>query len=666
MNRKHPITQAGKIGLLTLLSGFLIQPPARAGEAVTLGYEYAPTASGPWRPVNPDSVRISPTGAITVETDAGAAAFFRLHVAANGRDSSVPVVTIGQIPAATVLAAKNHLTRLAASPDAESGDQLTDVDLAPFAAPLMDSGNGQGPSHYEFKFVRKPHAARSTGFRKFDSDETGESARGYMICSANGKDLPIVEFATEGGTPVESLLRKCGDQTPARIIRYGAGFWVAENERGELIANHGTEPFRPPTGILSLTSQTIVGNGDSETGQQDMPPAGDKLIPTYYRNYAEFKTDFETNRFYQILRNRRAEHAKAFWDAERGIFPEVLRVADGQTASFLPGVQVDAVTLEVESGERAIANVSPILRVGGLRIQGITPGRMGIKVRVNETVTRYLVEVTGVAVGLAGGQAGGEPEGFAPAGGEPHWKTITEAYAGAWTDQMRWKQLKDPDWCDSVGCGPTALGMLLGWWENKHSVESAFYTSATSFSSISTVDAPQFLDTTSKKAKVRAAYRLLHEYCDVICDPFSDAGATMPSDLIEGFFTYLYPVANKIGISSILYGKGQNLVGYSYSYAYDFWGDDWDSSGSRVANGIKSGRPGVIGLGWLWHYAVAYGYLRQDYVVTVNGTDQYLGLRKRFLKCNEGWGKESPAWYSAYDVFLGLSVNLWQKTVPTQ
>jgi hypothetical protein len=652
-----------KLGPLALAAGVLLQSSGQAGELMTLNYEYAASPSGPWSPVHPDSVRVSPTGAITVETDAGANVYFRLRVAANGRDTSIPVVTLAQIPSATLTAARNQLTRLIASPDTEFGDQLADVTLAPFAAPLMDSSDGSGPSHFEFKFVRKPRMSRETGFRKFDSEETGETTRGYMICSANPNDMPIVEFATEGGTPVESLLRKCGDLTPARIIRYGAGFWVAENERGELIANHGTEPFRPPEGLFALASQVVTGNGDTETGQHEPPPTTEKLVPTYYRSYGEFKSDYETNRFYKLLRNRRAVHAKAFWDAERGIFPQILRVADGEVATFLPGVQVDAVIPEVELGERVIASVSPIVRVGGLRIQGIIPGRMGIKVRVNESVTRYLVEVTAPRIGAVAPE---EPL-FAPASSSgPYWKTITEAYAGGWADQMRWWQFKDSDWCDSVGCGPTALGMLLGWWENKKSVESAFYTAANSFSSLSTVDAPQFPDTSSKKAKVKAAYRLLHEYCDVICDPFSDAGATMPSDLIEGFFSYIHPVASKIGLSSILYGKGENLVGYSYSYAYDFWGDDWDSSGSRVANGIKSGRPGVIGLGWLWHYAVAYGYLRQDYVVNLNGNDQYLGLRKRFLKCNEGWGKDSPAWYSAYDVFLGLSVNMWQKTVPTQ
>ena len=647
------VVSLGNLPLLT---------PALAAEPVMLTYEYATNAVGPWKPVDPSKVQISPTGDVSVETEAGGNAFFRLRVASGGGETSVPVVTLAQIPPATLLAARNQLTRLLGSLDTEFAEQLADTDLAPFATPLVDSAGGRGPSHFEFKFARKVQTSRVTGFRRFDSDEAGDVARGYMICSANQNDLPIVEFATEGGTPVESLLRKCGGVTPARIIRYGAGFWVAENGRGELIANHGTEPFRPPAGIMELVRQPpVTGNGNTETGQHEPPPAG-RWLPTYYRSYSEFKADYETNEFYKIVRDRRAKNARAFWDAENGIFPEVLRVVDGQTSNFLPGVQIDNIILDVESGERAVANVSTVPRLGGLTVQGITPGRMGIKVRVDEIVTRYVIEVTPPRVTPALPLE----KPLSAQASAPFWKTITEAYAGTYSDQMRWKQLKDPDWCELVGCGPTALGMLLGWWENENSVESAFYTAANNFTSISTVDAPKFLDTTSKRARVRAAYAQLHELCDVICDPFSDAGATMPSDLIEGFFGYIQPVSSSIGISSLLFGKGSPLVGYSYSYAYDFWGDDWDSSGSRVANGIKSGRPGVIGLGWLWHYAVAYGYLRQDFTITINGNDQYLGLRKRFLKCNEGWAKDTAAWYSAYDVFLGLSVSMFQKTVPTQ
>ena len=77
------------------------------------------------------------------------------------------------------------------------------------------------------------------------------------------------------------------------------------------------------------------------------------------------------------------------------------------------------------------------------------------------------------------------------------------------------------------------------------------------------------------------------------------------------------------------------------------------TTGSRVANGLIKGRPGVIGLGVLWHYGVAYAYRRETYYI--NNT---VFMKKRFFKVNEGWSDFSPSYYSAYDVFLGLTARM--------
>jgi hypothetical protein len=606
---------------------------------------------GPWQTIDPAKFHVNPNGTATIGMD-NATAFFRLRVVGQGGGASIPVVRLEDVPPILVKNAKQLLERFAGSPEAVA-DEWTNAEIAPFAIPLGSPMEDGKISHYEFKVISKPKPNAKGEFRKFSSDQNPSTDRGYIVCSTDENDLPILEFSTESESVVETLLKRCGNVPPARILRFGPSFWVAEDAKGELLANQGTEPFKVSPDFLPEMNSVRSGIMDTETGQDERPVTS-KVKPAFYQTYREFKSDFRTNSVYDLQRKRRSEHAKAFWDAEKGILPEILKVNPGETAAFLPRVSVDALITDVEQGERAIATVQS-LRLGGFQVTGITPGRMGLKVRVGETITRYVIEVASLTA----------PAPLSAANiSEPHWKNITEAYAGGWGDQMRWRQLRNDEWCDLVGCGPTALGMLLGWHEHVKNVPSAFYTRADSFSSISTVDAPQYLNSTSEKGRVIQAYSLLHELCDVICDPFSDAGATMPGDLVEGWAGYLFPVNQSIGVSSILYGKGKSLVGSSTSWAYDWWGDDWDSSGSRVANGIKSGRPGVVGLGVLWHYVVAYGYLRQDYVITIDGKDQYLGLRARYFKCNEGWGKSSPAWYSAYDVFLGLSANVWQKTTP--
>lgn len=621
-----------------------------AQQALTVVYESAPDVSGPWTRVDPTQVQVNPDGSASIAGNG--TSFYRLRVTSAGQSSSLPVLTLAQLPAEVVAAAQKHLRELPGV-ISESNDEWSDAELAPFAAALSDTKGG-APSHYEFKVIAKPNGRASRGFRKFSSDDDSLEPRGYIICSASTDDVPVPEFATEGSTPVEVLLRKCGPNAPARIMRYGAGFWVAENDRGELVANHGTEPFRVPSTLGEELSVYHKGTIDSVAGRYERPPAT-KAVKGGYSSYAAFKSDFETNAFYQLLRKRRGEHARAEWNAERGIYPAVLRVSVGETNTFLRTTIIERLIVDDELGVRSPADVS-ILRAGGIRIYGRFPGRTLFKVRSGERVTPYMVEVAGESAGTQALKAS--------AASEPYWKVTTEAYAGSWNDQLRYFQLRDSDWCDLVGCGPAAIGMLLGWWEHKNSVESAFYSSINSFDSLKNIDSPMDMNSSTKRATVRGAYRALHELCDVICDPFSDAGATWPSDMPEGWMNYLFPVANEGGIGTLAFGAGTPLVGYSASWAYDAWGDDWDQSGSVVAVGIKNDRPGVIGLGTLWHYAVAYGYKRKDLMVSVGGVEHPLGSVRRYLKVNEGWNRDAASWYSAHDVFFGLSADMWQRKSP--
>ena len=140
-------------------------------------------------------------------------------------------------------------------------------------------------------------------------------------------------------------------------------------------------------------------------------------------------------------------------------------------------------------------------------------------------------------------------------------------------------------------------------------------------------------------------YKILHEYCDVICSWFSSAGATAPGDMVEGGTDYLWwPRIN---------GK----IGYSYSWAWDIGDSDWNQPSSVVRKSIKNGRPAIVGLGWLWHYGVAYKYRYQEFKATPNT----VLLRRRWFACNEGWGKKQGAWYSGYDTFLGFSLRPWKR-----
>jgi hypothetical protein len=620
-------------------------------ETVTLQYEMAPSLNGPWSKVDLNALVVHPDGTTTVDSQLPKT-YFRLQILQNGQQGTFPILPLADLPPRVLDLAKAQLGRISGNSNLLNGE-WSDIAISPFVCPVGDPSGGAGSGLVELKLISKPKNPRAIrGFRPNASDD--ESCdRGFLLMSLDRSNLPLLEFSTEGLTKGEQLLKRCGTQTPAKILRFSPTFWAAEDAEGRLIGNQGTEPFFIPHAYSNIVNRRFTGVIDSETGVSNVPakPTGIRNQP--YRSYAEMKRDFQVNPVIETMRKRRAEYARLQWDLEDGKQPQILQVRVGQAVSLLPGKQVDNVTLHWEE-PRSLADVSPIPRLGGIRVVGLIPGSAPLIVRIDEKLEQYVLHVlpAGIVGGLQPSLAGIEA---------PHWETKVEAYAGNWSDQRHWYQLRDSsDWCDLVGCGPTALAMLFGWWDAK-GVPSAFYKSLTSFESMSQSDAPADLSTSGRKAIVRGAYKMLHEQCDVICNPFGDDGATLPEDLIEGYYSYVHQVSSGIGLGTIMFsGFNKPLVGHSCSWAYDFWGDDWEESGSRVATGIKNGRPGVIGLGWLWHYAVAYGYIREELVADLGSGEINLGTR-RWLKCNEGWKNSSPSWYSAYDVFLGLTTRMWQK-----
>lgn len=613
--------------------------PAHAAESLTLHYEWGPTPSGPWQTMDPDQVQVHANGAATVEP-VEEAMFFRVRIAGTNGVGSLPLVRVRDVPASVMDLATRHIRDLADSPDEaletrgdlDDAGRWADAVVAPYAFPLHVPGaRGAGPSLLELKLIR-PRAAsrtRETFLRNLSPDAGVAEDRGYLLVSLDRDDLPVLQFATEGPTPAERLLRRTRGQAPARIVRYGPTFWAAEDASGNLIANWGTEPFRIPHEYVNQMDARHTGIMDSETGVFERPPLA-RVGLTPYGSYEEMKADLAGSPVHQLYRERRARHARAIWAIEDGQLPPILEVAPGQTNDFLTGETVQDLVIHWEDDERSLAEVET-LRTGGFRAIGRQAGSAPVTYRTpGGEVRRAALLVRG----------GGRPVLSVP-GVKKSVKTTT--VGAGWADQMYYYQLEHDDWCDLVGCGPTALAMLFGWWDRK-GVPSAFYTGIGDTGSYLGSDAPQHIHSAAAKSRLRQVYHVLHDYCDVICFPTTDAGATTPGDLVEGFYGY--------AIAPILSGH----LGLSASWAYDSWGDDWISSGSRVATGIQKGQPGVIGLGVLWHYGVAYSYRRVDYSINA-----VVILRQRFFKVNEGWPSFSPSWYSAYDVFLGISARMWQK-----
>ena len=251
---------------------------------------------------------------------------------------------------------KGEIGDLGLSDDAARWQNAT---LAPFACPLWRGGGTDQAGYVEIKVVASPPAPRPTGYLANYSDTFDSTDRGYIILSLERSDLPLLEYNTSGPTPSERLLRRCGGRAPRRIVRYGPAFWVAEDAAGNLMANLGTEPFKPPYELTRYMDRVYTGAGDENTPQ--LPPDM-KIGPGRYGSYFQLKQDFQNNPVHQLLRQRRFEIAQLEWGFVEGVRPEVLQVKVGETKRFLESQHFSDYCLGWEDTDAPLAD--PLARVG--------------------------------------------------------------------------------------------------------------------------------------------------------------------------------------------------------------------------------------------------------------------------------------------------------------
>jgi hypothetical protein len=213
-------------------------------------------------------------------------------------------------------------------------------------------------------------------------------------------------------------------------------------------------------------------------------------------------------------------------------------------------------------------------------------------------------------------------------------ETWTYAYAGDWQMQPRYYQFERPEWCRLTGCGPVAWAILFAWFDLNRGVDHAFRGEGIG------QDPPRTIDSWTNRNRVFRAYNELHDYCDVICSPFSQQGGSWPTRMTAALKTYTLWHAS---IGAL--GRGWNTRAVT---------GRWPAEGALpTRNAIQGGRPAVTGLGWMWHYVVAYGYafhqVRQG----------HLTFHHRYIKCNMGWNNVEPRWYKLVDTFYSANVRLW-------
>lgn len=570
-----------------------------------------------WEKVTLDPTVLTATGGL-LQDGHDPKAFYRLRIHDDRDAGFITAVLLENAPRTALSIAQQFLQdALLEDEESEGGDPegvWEDVQLGPVCYPIYDPAveDGKTPAYLEFKIIRKPLPSPDPK----SNDPFGLSPpitygdicdSGHLLVALTQGDLPVPTFAHGGPTPVEMLLRRSRTSGPIKPLRFDDGLLVAEDADGNLVGSLGAEPFYIDPEILKIAGREFGGFADERGEEQDDAPEFE-IKP--YESYRAFKEDFVRNPLFVQLRQWRAELAREEWDLVLGVEPASVQIPLQETVLLFEERFLEAAVVE----DPEIAEVTVNIGRPGLLATGLRTGGTLLEVVYQDGAREKFVLLVGRTQG-----AGAGPD--LELSGWTSWKYW---YAGNWNDQRRYAQFSnDSQMCPNgwSGCGPTAWAMLYGWWDRKGSPRL--------MKNPALGDAPLVNDRSVRDC-TRHVFNQLGPFC------VNSQAATMPWNMYKG-----HRWANHRG------------AGYSISWQ---WGLPYASPGSRnrAITSIKAGRPAIVGIGYYWHYPLAYGYAERKYKI--------LGVTvrtSRYFRCNMGWGGNSPQWKSASSTWFGTNGHYW-------
>jgi hypothetical protein len=603
--------------LYTVLAaaGMLCATTARASMAI-LQLERS-TDLQHWQSVPVTPTLLTPAGGILQATN-DPKAVYRLRIDSDQNAGFTAAMLLSDAPAFAVDIAQQFLRdTLLEDRESQGGNpegNWQDAILGPVCYPVYDLavGKGKSPAYIEFKVIRRPiplpDPAPDEPFPirpplAFNS----EGDFGRILIALTPADFPVVEFAQSGPTHVETLLRASRANGPIKPVRFDDGFLVAEDSAGAMVGSLGNEPFQMDPAILQIAGREFDGMADDSGQRQGESP---QFPASPYKSYRDLRADFLENPLFAELRRLRAEMAKPEWDLIEGKEPASIQVSLDKAQQILPNQPIQSASVQ----DPSVAELGFKPGTPGLWITGTQVGGTLLEVVFTDGTRQTFVLL------VTSGAAKSATLNLAMSG----WTAWQYWYAGNWSDQRRYNQFwKDPQMCVNgwSGCGPTAWGMLYGWWDRKGSPRCLKNTAL--------ADSPLNNDSSVLDCN-RYVFNAVGPFC------VNGQAATMPWNMSDGY---------KWGLA-----RG---AGFSISWS---WGVPYLSPGSRdrAIDSIKSGRPAIVGLGFYWHYPLAYGYAERKYKIlgiTVS-TSQY-------FDCNMGWGGGSSQWQNASSTWFGTHGRYW-------
>lgn len=579
-------------------------------------------------------------------------------------------VALATVPAAVVTEAQEHIRSFLEAEDGPSPEDAgwTDVVFGSTARHLYDPAHqdGKQPAFLELKVL----------------DRLTRQPRGYILLSITGARPQVLEFSMTGLTKTERALEEYPGQKPQKFMRFTPGFLALEDAAGNMIGSLGTLPAMPE-GEAPTEAQTFEGFYDSENGVLNKVDAVLHKPFSPVAHYASLRSAFAANPTRVALRQLRSSALTSRLSQLGGLLRNRILLVEGETREIPTDGSLATLRVDAE------IDLLPSVRVQALPRGGftVTALRVGTDILRARLVTGAVLSYTVVVAPKAGAVAR-----IAGLQGNCHQVKVHTWKAGTgWDgDQRLYRQLKSPLWCPVVGCGPTALLMLFGWWD-VNGVPSALYHLKQGYGdaddfrfdlqSLRLSDAPKSLPSGSltnvgpiqvyqpspQEVVVRPVLRDLYDLCNTFC--VAGQGATTPDELFDGATEYIDRAVRNLSAPEDEFGDKfmGAVLRVKYTDGYAFGMTDWEGGGAMVANDIKEGRPGIVGLGdtlFDLHYALAFRYRRVD-TFEGCGSNRELVDRRRWFFCNMGWGSNhDPEWHDAESVWFGMTANLWQRKLP--
>lgn len=467
----------------------------------------------------------------------------------------------------------------------------------------------EGVAYYEFPVV------------------VGEAPAGYITVSTGDHDFPIAEWNYSGESPTQELERQAAEKGEFDLTFYklDAVAYAAENSKGELVASSGmnqpkvtgmdyaaldrpaelTESVWTPDSSVSDSSITAQSSGKLVT----TGPTSSTIQFSAWESWGQLKEGYRES--YGVLAESLRREASADWNVDRlaeeygeGLtvgttYPLALLSADVLDVST-GGEGADYVSTEIVKREA----LPPILNILVNRSDPEATLSFDVKIAYadgqTELVKFFILPGTPSTSAATKSQSSAATQQaasqFSTTGA---WSPYTSYWTGDANDvndgfdqrlytQMLSGQAPNTSGCAS-GCGATAWAMLFGWADNQAAIGNSYWAQRWGIyrqngGRGANVVAPRVMD-----SGVRNMTWEIRNQIGTFCA--LGQGPTPPWSMDEA--------------AKYLAGRSATTLSTHYNVVGDYEGRLRDYAIKSIKNRHT---PAIIGIGFLSHYPLAYGY----------------------------------------------------------